>query len=55
MNKIELSDIELKSLNTLLEYLVDSEKTHYEESDKNERDNHIYKHIIKVKSALKRK
>jgi hypothetical protein len=53
MNKIELSNIELKSLKILLEYISDSEEKHYEESDKNQQDNHIYKHIIKVKSALK--
>jgi hypothetical protein len=53
MNKIELNNIELKSLNTLIEYLVNSEEKHYEESDKNEQNNHIYKHIARVKSALK--
>jgi hypothetical protein len=53
MNKIELNNIELKSLNTLIEYLVNSEEKHYEESDKNEQSNHIYKHIARVKSALK--
>jgi hypothetical protein len=53
MNQIELSNIELKSLKILLEYLSNSEEKHYEESDKNEQNNHIYKHTIRIKSALK--
>jgi hypothetical protein len=53
MNKIILSNTELKSLTILLKYLSDSEKKHYEESNKNDKINHIYNHMEIIKSALK--
>ncbi len=51
MNTIILSDSELNSLKILLEYLVNSEQRHYEESD--DKINHIYQHTNIIKSALK--
>lgn len=53
MNKIIMNDTELKSLKTIIEYLLYSEEKHYEESEKNEKDGHIYQHTTIVRDVLK--
>ncbi len=54
MNKITLNDTELRCLTMLLEYLSDSETRHYEESNRNDKKQHVYKYTQMVKSALKK-
>lgn len=52
MKKILINDKELKSLQIVIKYLLDSESKHYEECDANDRMNHIYEHTKIVDDFL---
>jgi hypothetical protein len=51
-NIIINDDIE-RQLRIIIEYLIDSEQTHFQESSKKDKETHIYKSVIKVKNWLK--
>ncbi|MDC9714504.1 MAG: hypothetical protein PSN36_01585, partial [Gammaproteobacteria bacterium] len=44
MNKLLLTNKELKSLQIVIQYLLDNESKHYEECNSQEKSKHIYKH-----------
>lgn len=54
MNEITVNNEEFKSLKIIIKYLLDNEKSHYEESSKNDKYNHIYQHTTIVKNILKK-
>lgn len=50
--KMIMPDDIKESLEIIIKYLWNDEKKHYEESVKKDKDNHIFKHIKKVKKYL---
>ncbi len=53
MKKFTLNYDELQSIKAIVEYMLYSECKHYEECDKNEQTNHIYKHAKILDAFLK--
>ena len=51
--KSTLSDSEMKSVETVIEYLYEDEKRHYFESGMYNRENHIFSYLLVLKSLLK--
>jgi hypothetical protein len=55
MKTIELNDIQLESLKTMISYILDNEEEHYYcwiYNDNNLPEKHIYAHALKLEEVL---